>query len=267
MGFVDALGVNKARLASELLGVGSGGGELQKLTIEYERRRKKPGTIEALFNPNEITLAKAATWEQQRAVTIGLRGGSAVVQEFRGIEAETFSIELFFDTYESRSGSPSWQRAAMPRLPGTAFQQDATDVRRHTDQIAKLAEVGQDLHRPPKCHLRWGAFDIFTGVLTSLEQRFTLFLQDGTPVRATLTCTFAEATRAARSRATELRSADVTKTRQVRRNDTLHSLAAEEYNDPSLWRYIARANGIVNPRDLQPGTVLTIPKLGPQDQD
>jgi nucleoid-associated protein YgaU len=261
MGFIDALGVNKARLASALAGAG---GELQKLTIEYERRRRKPGKVEALFNPNEITLSKSATWAQQRSVSTGRRGGSAIVQEFRGSEAETFSIELFFDTYESRSGSQSWLRSAMPRLPGVGLQPDATDVRQHTERVAKLAEVDQELHRPPKCHLLWGAFDIFTGVMTSVQQRFTLFLQDGTPVRATLTCSFAEATRAARSRATELHSADVTKTRQVRRNDTLHSLAAEEYNDPSLWRHIARANGIVNPRELQPGTVLTIPKLDPQ---
>jgi nucleoid-associated protein YgaU len=49
----------------------------------------------------------------------------------------------------------------------------------------------------------------------------------------------------------------------VRRNDTLHSIAAEEYRDPALWRHIAKANGIVNPRDLKPGTVLTIPRLRP----
>jgi len=256
------MSINKARVASELVGLGTGGGELEKLTITYERRRRRPGSIEALFNPNEITLAKSATWEQQRVIS---RSGrvSATIQEFRSVEAETFSIELFFDTYESRSGAMTWRRAATSLLPTSMSQRDATDVRRHTDQVAALAEVDRQLHRPPMCHLEWGAFDIFTGVLTSLQQRFTLFLEDGTPVRATLTCSFVEATTAARSRARELHSADVTKTRQVRRNDTLHSLAAEEYNDPSLWRHIARANGIVNPRELKPGTVLTIPKLRP----
>ena len=64
-----------------------------------------------------------------------------------------------------------------------------------------------------------------------------------------------------RLRARELHSADVTKTRQVRRGDTLQSIAAEEYNDPRLWRAIATANSIVNPRQLLPGTVLSIPKL------
>jgi nucleoid-associated protein YgaU len=47
----------------------------------------------------------------------------------------------------------------------------------------------------------------------------------------------------------------------VRRYDTLQSLAADEYGDPALWRPIALANSIINPRDLAAGTILTIPKL------
>jgi len=47
----------------------------------------------------------------------------------------------------------------------------------------------------------------------------------------------------------------------VRRGDTLNSIAARHYNDPCLWRPIATANGIHNPRRLTPGQVLRIPKL------
>jgi nucleoid-associated protein YgaU len=47
----------------------------------------------------------------------------------------------------------------------------------------------------------------------------------------------------------------------VRRGDTLSSIAARHYNDPGLWRHIARANGISNPRVLTPGQVLRVPKL------
>jgi nucleoid-associated protein YgaU len=100
-------------------------------------------------------------------------------------------------------------------------------------------------------------------VLTGLSQRYTLFLPNGTPVRATLACEFAQVTSAAYARVGELHSSDVVKTRLVRRHDTLQSLAADEYGDPALWRPIALANGIVNPRGLRPGTMLTIPKLRP----
>jgi nucleoid-associated protein YgaU len=257
--------INKTRVASELLGPVSGGGELQKLTITYERSgRRKSGEIEALFNPNEITLAKSATWEQQRVASHGGTTSSAVEQEFRFVEAATFDIELFFDTYEPRSGAMSFRSAATSLLPaGLTRASGATDVRWHTDRVAGLVEADRELHRPPRCHLHWGAFDIFTGVLTSVRQRFTLFLEDGTPVRATLSCGFVESGTEAHAKAGELHSSDVAKKRQVRRNDTLQSIAAEEYNDPTLWRPIAKANAIVNPRDLRPGTVLTIPKLRP----
>lgn len=102
-------------------------------------------------------------------------------------------------------------------------------------------------------------------VLENLSQRFTLFLSDGTPVRATLTCTFKQ-WRAAdeEARVQDKRSADVVKTRTARRGDTLSSIAAEQYRDPTLWRPIAEANSIDDPRALKPGQVLVIPKLRTQ---
>lgn len=226
--------VSKARLASALLGVGAGGGELERLTVSSERGG---APVEALFNPNEISVSRSLQWQEPRR-TLQASGDHEGRALFRYVEAETLSIELFFDTYESRS-----------------------DVRDHTGLIVDLAEVDQYLHRPPICHLQWGNFDIFTGVLSRIAQRFTLFLEDGRPVRATLSCNFLESAPRSRGRARELHSADVTKTRQVRRGDSVHSIAAEEYSDPALWRHIATANGILNPRDLQPGTVLIIPRL------
>ena len=159
--------ISKARIAADLLGVDIGGGELERLTITYETAPSDP--IRALFNPNEISLSRSLQWEQQRQLGLGGEAPSGTRARFRYVEAETFSIELFFDTYESRR-----------------------DVRRHTEQLAALTVVNPHLHRPPICQLRWGAFDIFTGVLTSLAQRFTLFLEDGTPVRATVSCSFLE---------------------------------------------------------------------------
>jgi nucleoid-associated protein YgaU len=234
---------------------------LQKLTIYYEKDfLLAQESIPALFNPGEITLTKSSTWEQQHPVGQGGQGTTSVEQDFRSVEAERFSIELFFDTYESRSAAISAASVAASFVPGGPSPgATATDVRYYTAQIAALLEVDEDMHRPPICNLRWGVFDIFDGVLISLDQRFTLFLDDGTPVRATLNCEFVQVD----PLALELHSSDVVKTRQVRRYDTLQSLAADEYGDPAQWRPIALANGIINPRALAPGTILTIPKLRP----
>jgi hypothetical protein len=153
-------------------------------------------------------------------------------------------MDLFFDTYE----------------PGI-------DVRLHTQPIFHLTTVERhgQIHRPPVCQLSWGLFGVFfQGVLQSVNQRFTLFLADGTPVRATVGCIFRE-WRSDREEERRLKkeSVDVAKTRAVRRGDTLSSIAGEEYHDPTLWRPIAEANGIDNPSALRPGQVLTIPVLRP----
>jgi nucleoid-associated protein YgaU len=255
------MAVTKAGIANALLGFGASGG-LQKLHLTPETSPDDP--IEALFNPREVARSRSVEWHQKKVASQG--GGwtwSDTEQQFLAVGAETLSLELFFDTYESRAAASGWQAVADLVTPTNPFQSsDASDVTDLTDRVAKLAEVDQELHHPPVCTLSWGGFGtIFTGVLTQLDQRFTLFLPDGTPVRATLSCSFLEYRTAAHARAREMHSADVVKTRVVRRGDTLHSIAAQEYRDPARWRPIAMANGIVNPRAVVPGTVLIIPKL------
>jgi nucleoid-associated protein YgaU len=107
-------------------------------------------------------------------------------------------------------------------------------------------------------------FDGLTWALQSLNQRFTLFLPGGTPVRATLGCSFREwRSPELEARERKRSSADVARTRVLKRGESLSSIAAEEYNDPGLWRAIAELNGIHNPRRIAPGQVLAIPPLKP----
>jgi nucleoid-associated protein YgaU len=114
-----------------------------------------------------------------------------------------------------------------------------------------------DLHRPPLCTLRWGKNKVFEGVVQSLNRTYVMFLEDGTPVRATVDCSFFDA----RIEQIQMNSADVVKAYTVRPGDTLMGIAAAYYNDTSQWRAIATANDIRNPLKLRPGTVLTIPAL------
>ena len=48
-------------------------------------------------------------------------------------------------------------------------------------------------------------------------------------------------------------------TRLVKRGDSLSSIAAEVYRDPTLWRLIAEANGLDDPRHLPIGLRLELP--------
>jgi hypothetical protein len=189
--------------------------------------------IPVLFNPTQYSLDKG-----NQIAEIGIPGlGAPILQYVRG-NTRTLTMELFFDTYEQQ-----------------------TDVREYTDKIYGLLGIRSATHVPPVCTFTWGTFS-FTGVLERVGGRFTLFLADGTPVRATLSVTFKEFIDVeVEVRRTPTESADHTKTRSVIRGDTLSSIAAAEYGDPAKWRLIADTNRIDNPRVLEPGRVLVIPPL------
>lgn len=155
--------------------------------------------------------------------------------------------EVWFDTYEER-----------------------TSVRKkYIEPLEKLLEYDVDTHYPPAVALLWGEF---TGVaekigeyifyVTSLGAEYTMFLPDGTPVRAKATlgltqCMTAEEEREARPKA----SPDHAKLYTVRRGDTLQGIATYEYDDPREWRRIAESNKITDPMNLRPGMKLLVPPI------
>jgi nucleoid-associated protein YgaU len=142
-------------------------------------------------------------------------------------------------------------------------EQTKTSVRKYTDKIHHLTTVEKHgkKHRPPVLRLHWGGY-FFQGVLERLEQQFTMFMEDGTPVRATCRCTFKEwRTNYDDLNKQKTESADVAKVWIAKRGDSLSSIAFMEYNDPRLWRPIADANNLDDPLSLTPGTQLLIPTL------
>lgn len=193
------------------------------------------GPVTVLFNPAEYTLERSNTFQQT-----ALPGLEAPITQFTSGGAETLSMELFFDTYTDKSGE---------------------DVRHYTEQVSNLLKINADLHAPPICRFQWGRVS-FKAVLERLNQRFTMFLADGTPVRAVLNVTFREyKTLAEQLPNPPRRSADRTKRWVVKQGDSLWSIAAQVYNDPGQWRPIALANRILHPRGLAPGLELVIPPL------
>jgi nucleoid-associated protein YgaU len=242
-------------------------GALSKLTIKYEQKQrgvfKDANKIVALFNPNQLRYDNRAEWRAAGAIAPSIAAGFQRM-EFQATPPATLAVDLFFDTYEGapRSGNRTVLNAVLPDDPLSSSAVTAVDVTTYTSKVANLAHVAPELHRPPVCRLEWGKTTLFQGVLTQLQQDLTFFMPDGTPVRATLGCTFmAYRTFDVAAKDVELHSADVAKRRVVRRGDTLTSIAVEEYSDATHWRDIARENDIDDPRALAPGQVLVIPKV------
>lgn len=249
---------------TQALSSGLAVGQLQKLQIFYETTA--PNTfsvrpIEVLFNPNSLTRSEKVSWQDKKLAGSGMFADDDQLM-FSAKEPETLTVTLFFDTSEGKPTGKTLGQTLTglvkdPFAMAIAASPSGVSVKDYTDQIAALAGISQELHRPPVCQLIWGTFFIFQGVLTQLEQTFNHFLADGTPLAASLTCTFTEYS----APTVELHSADVAKQWVVQRGDTLSGIAGQVYNDPTQWRPIALANQLTDPRNLRPGQTLTIPPL------
>jgi hypothetical protein len=199
--------------------------------------------IECLFNPTEYTVTKANTWQPKNVV-----GRNVPKVSFTGGGQRSMTVDLFFDAYE----------------------QDGGDISRYVNKLWGLTMIDENQQnprtqrsRPPLVLFEWGQHWQFRAVITNLQVKYTLFTQDGTPVRATATVTMQEASDAEETQRQNPTSHALPgyKLREVRPFDTLAHIAYEEYGDSTKWRAVASANNIDDPGSIQPGQVLLIPPL------
>lgn len=192
--------------------------------------------MEVMFNPTEYALNKGA-----QIAEIGIPGlDSPILQFVRGQNAR-LTLDLFFDTTDS------------------GMDNSAQDVRSLTKPFFELVRIQPKTHAPPRIEFVWGSLR-FKAIVESINQKFSLFAPNGNPLRATLSVTMREyKTLQEQIKELNLQSSDHSKRRTVRRGETLSQIAYEEYKDTRMWKFIAEANDLKNPRDLTPGTDLLLP--------
>jgi hypothetical protein len=182
-----------------------------------------------MFNPEEYSLDKANSFAE-----IGVPGLEAPpIQYVRG-NLRTLQMALFFDTYEQQ-----------------------TDVREFTQRIVGLLEKDPIAKVPPVLLFSWGRLN-FKCVLDSANQKFIMFLNDGTPVRARLSVTFKEYHEIKIDIQRGLFIGPPT-IRNIIEGETLSGIAGDVLGDPGAWREIAELNNIDDPRRVPAGAQLIIP--------
>src|SRR6185295_11731972 len=135
------------------------------------------------------------------------------------------------------------------------------DVRDLTNRVVKLMAIDPDLHAPPVLRVSWASLQLDC-VLARVSQKFILFADNGAPVRARLTVTFNEFIDAEReAKEVNRQTADFSKIHVVTVGETLSGIAGTFYENPQMWRPIAIANEIADPRDIVAGESLRIPTL------
>ncbi len=194
--------------------------------------------VHFMFNPSEYTLTKQNTWERKAT-----KGKDVPSVTFKQGGAIKLKLQLFFDTYA-----------------------DSTDVRLYTDMLWKMMAVDQtkknaqsDKSDPPMVAFEWGKF-YFKAIITNISQKFTLFLPDGTPVRTTVDVSLEQVVAEGDyepqpvGNTTAAASQSVTTTS----SDRMDTIAADQTGDSNNYREIAEANNIDDPRNVPPGTQLSV---------
>jgi LysM repeat protein len=190
-------------------------------------------SFEVSFNPEEYTLSRDNNFASQ-----AIPGLSSPLLQFVAGNLRTLDMELFFDTFEAKK-----------------------DVRDETNKVVDLLKIDSELHAPPVLSVAWGTLE-FTCVLAKATQRFNMFLDDGRPARARLSVSFQEFINPDReAKEVNRQTADFSKAHTVAQNDTVQSIAVKYYKNPSLWRAIAAANELADPREIAIGQLLRVPSL------
>ena len=185
------------------------------------------------FNPTEYQLQKANNFAE-----IAIPGlESPPIQFVRG-SAEKLTAEVLVDTSDTLA-----------------------DVRvAYVNALRGLMNLNRELHAPPIVRFTWDT-EVFRGVLESLNVTYVLFTPEGIPLRAKLSMSLKEYRPVdIQIKQNPTASPDFEKTYVVKRGDTLSGIAFAVYRDATVWRAIAENNQIQDPRALQPGQVLQLPR-------
>jgi hypothetical protein len=128
-------------------------------SVKLVRAEGKPEEFQ--LNPTAVATERTATWEVS-----GRQPESDEPElEFTTADGKSLSLDLEFDTFDSKENVYS----------------------KFIQSLESLTLPDPALQRPPLVKVLWSANSLptFSGVVQSMSTKYTMFMPDGTPVRAT----------------------------------------------------------------------------------
>ncbi len=180
------------------------------------------------------------------------QGAPGTTLKFKGVAPEKVSFDIYFDATGAVSSG-----ASLSSLLSTPVAV--------SDQIETFKNVcftyNGDIHEPNYLIISWGTL-VFKCKLTSLNISYTLFKDDGTPLRAKISVSFEEAIDADLiAKEANNQSPDLTHLIEVKDGDTLPLICYRIYGDSSYYLEVAAYNDMIDFRDIKPGTKLYLPPI------
>lgn len=235
--------------------------KLQELDKDFKNTINDDRTVQVQFNPEtlKVSFANQITTPD----SAGDQKGTPA-RQFVGAGTTKLSLQLWFDV-----------NAELPE-----GSQQETDVRKLTQRVAyfitpRADEKDSTKLIPPAVRFLWGSFQ-FDGILDSLEESLEFFSSDGIPLRASMSLNISQQ----KIQDYAFGKASITPPpgtggpggaapgtqplAQAPSGATLQGMAASAGN--SDWQSVALANGIENPRLLQPGQLINLNVKVPSSQ-
>ncbi|SRR6266481_1337893 len=232
--------------------------ELRQLDANFLNEINPDKTTRIQFNPDSL---KVTFSNQLKAQEGGDQNGPQAIQ-FSGAGNTKLAVTLNFDvTAELPSGLP-----------------DVNDVRKLTQRVAYFIRANKEgsgksaKYIPPAIRFIWGTF-VFDGVMESMDETLEMFSAEGRPLRANVTVgitrqeitEFSFAAGVKDPPAVTRRGGSAPGTASMTEapsGSSLQNMAASQPGGSGGglggWQAIATANGIENPRLLDPGQLIDL---------
>lgn len=218
--------------------------ELRELDAEFKNEINTDKKCQVQFNPETLKVSFA----NQVATPSGAGDQKGTpARQFVGAGTTKLSLQLWFDV-----------TAPMP-----PEQKKEQDVRKLTAKVAYFItpKPEGDKFVPPAVRFIWGSFQ-FDGIMESMEESLEFFSSDGRPLRASVTINLTqqkitEFTFRATAGPGAKPSPGTRPLTPAPQGKSVQSMADSQGKGDN-WQDIASANGIENPRLLQPGQLLDL---------
>jgi contractile injection system tube protein/LysM domain-containing protein len=235
--------------------------ELRQLDADFNNEINPENWMKVQFNPETLKVSFA----NQIATPAGAGDQSGTpARQFVGAGTTKLSLQLWFDISAPLPENEQLDAEGRP----------VDDVRKLTQKVAFYITPQEegDKFVPPAVRFLWGSFQ-FDGLMESLEESLEFFSSEGKPLRASMTLNLSQQkitkfifrSVAGSPQAGPTPQAGARPLTQAPAGTTLQGLADSQGKGNS-WQRIAEANGIENPRVLQPGQLIdmNVPGVGVQ---
>jgi hypothetical protein len=220
--------------------------ELREINLDTGAEIDTSRRVSVQFNPESLKVSFAN--QIQPPTGSGTQNGNPP-QQFVGAGTTKLALQLWFDVNAPHTG-------------------EINDVRKMTEKVTyfitpKEDPKGSKQFKPPGVRFIWGSFQ-FDGLLESLEESLEFFSSEGRPLRASVTLNLSQQKidiyKFADTPSGNKKSPGANPLTTAPKGSTIQEIAANQ-GKIDLWKSIAAANGIENPRNLLPGQLIDMNAL------